>query len=141
MVELSCHCGAAKLELAQAPRKLTACNCSLCRRYGALWAYFPARAVRFLSAARAIEYYSSGDRVLRFGRCRKCGCIMHWTQRKPRDAYNRMGVNMRNVDDPTAVAKLPIRMLDGAGAWKVLYARAQPALFGSPVRKRTKARA
>lgn len=138
MVEASCHCGAVRLELARAPRALTACNCSLCRRYGTLWAYYPARAVRFVSPVRALKFYSWGDRRLRFGRCAKCGCITHWEARKPRNAYNRMGVNMRNVEDPAAVAKLPIRMLDGAATWKVLHSRAQPDLFRSPPRRKSR---
>jgi len=36
----SCHCGAVQLEIPSAPDHLTNCNCSICWRYGALWAYF-----------------------------------------------------------------------------------------------------
>ena len=38
MIEASCHCGAVRLEIAQRPERLTSCNCSICRRLGALWA-------------------------------------------------------------------------------------------------------
>jgi len=83
-----------------------------------------------------LKFYSWGDRNLRFGRCAKCGCVLHWEARKPRNVYNRMGVNIHNVDDPAAVAKLRIRMLDGAATWRVLHSRAQPDLFRSPKKPR-----
>ena len=35
----SCHCGAAHWTLEGDPGSITACNCTLCSRYGALWAY------------------------------------------------------------------------------------------------------
>ena len=39
MLKGSCHCGAAGWTLEGDPGPATACNCTLCRRYGALWAY------------------------------------------------------------------------------------------------------
>jgi hypothetical protein len=41
-------------------------------------------------------------------------------------------VNLRNIDDPTIVANVPIRLLDGASSWKVLHAAPQPHLLKSP---------
>jgi hypothetical protein len=40
MIESSCHCGAAKLEILDVPEEVTDCHCSICRRYAALWAYY-----------------------------------------------------------------------------------------------------
>ena len=37
-VAASCHCGACILAVAVAPVEVTDCNCSICRRYGVLWA-------------------------------------------------------------------------------------------------------
>ncbi len=39
MLTGSCHCGKASWTLKGDPGSITACNCTLCRRYGALWAY------------------------------------------------------------------------------------------------------
>ena len=39
MLTGSCHCGALKWTLEGDPGSITACNCTLCRRYGVLWAY------------------------------------------------------------------------------------------------------
>lgn len=37
MLEGNCHCGQAGWTLASAPESATACNCSVCRRYGLHW--------------------------------------------------------------------------------------------------------
>jgi hypothetical protein len=39
MLTGTCHCGAAHWTLEGDPGSITACNCTLCLRYGALWAY------------------------------------------------------------------------------------------------------
>jgi hypothetical protein len=45
-VSALCHCGSIRLEVDAPPSEVTECNCSLCRRYGVLWAYCPPRQVR-----------------------------------------------------------------------------------------------
>ena len=39
MIHGSCHCGAVRWEFKGMPEGATACNCTVCRRYGVLWAY------------------------------------------------------------------------------------------------------
>ena len=39
MIEGSCHCGQVHWRYGPEPKGATACNCSVCRRYGALWIY------------------------------------------------------------------------------------------------------
>jgi hypothetical protein len=39
MIEGSCHCGAVTWTFAGEPDGATTCNCTVCRRYGVLWAY------------------------------------------------------------------------------------------------------
>jgi hypothetical protein len=43
MLTASCHCGAVMVQVPRKPRSLTNCNCSMCRRYGVLWAYYKDR--------------------------------------------------------------------------------------------------
>ena len=40
MIRAACHCEAVKFEIAEPPEWVLDCNCTLCRRYGALWTYF-----------------------------------------------------------------------------------------------------
>jgi hypothetical protein len=39
MIQGSCHCGAVQWRFDGVPEGATACNCTVCRRYGVLWAY------------------------------------------------------------------------------------------------------
>ena len=94
------------------------CNCSICRRYGTLWAYYKVRDVTVHAAASAVARYAWGDESLRFVRCATCGCVTHWEPVRI-DEDSRMGVNARNLD-PEIIAGVRIRRLDGASTWKFL---------------------
>ncbi len=119
MLETSCHCGSVAIDVPQKPRTLTDCNCSICRRYAPLWAYYHARRVRIRSARGALASYTCGNERIRFVRCARCGCVTHWEAAKnPRTS--RMGVNMRNVVDADILKDVRIRRLDGARTWKFL---------------------
>ena len=115
MVTASCHCGAVSIDLASAPIDVTDCNCSICRRYGVLWAYYPHDAVRITGHPERTAEYVWGDRELRFVRCATCGCVTHWEPLVP-GPDSRRGVNMRNAD-PADIAGVRLRKLDGAGDW------------------------
>ncbi len=115
MLSATCHCGAVRIEVPRRPRSLTNCNCSICRRYGTLWAYYPATQVR---VSGGTSHYAWGDRCLRFVRCSTCGCITHWERIVP-TASARVGVNVRNFD-PAVLGPVRIRLLDGADSWKYL---------------------
>ena len=118
MLAATCHCGAVRVEVPRRPRRLTDCNCSICRRYGTLWAYYKASEVRVIGAPRATSEYSWGDKSLRFVRCRTCACIMHWEPIRP-GKDSKMGVNARNFE-PGTIKSVRVRRLDGASTWKFL---------------------
>jgi hypothetical protein len=118
MITATCHCGAIRIEVPRRPRRVTDCNCSICRRYGTLWAYYKADTVRVLRSSRAASGYVWGDKVIRFVRCSKCGCVTHWEWIEPKEG-SKMGVNARNFE-PSVLAAARIRHLDGAATWKVL---------------------
>jgi hypothetical protein len=118
MISGTCHCGAVKIELPRRPRSLTNCNCSICRRYGTLWAYYKASEVRVIAAPGATDEYAWGRKSQKFIRCGTCGCIINWQQVHPTQA-SRVGVNARNFE-PSAIGPARIRLLDGASTWKYL---------------------
>src|SRR5262245_21322912 len=113
MIEASCHCGAVKIEVPHAPKELTSCNCSICRRTGGLWSYYPPPQVRVTGTTVT---YRWGDKTLDLHHCPTCGCTTHWT---PIGGGKRMGVNARLMD-PTIVDAARVRRLDGANTWKFL---------------------
>jgi len=79
MMKAACHCGAVRFEVEAAPEWVLDCNCTMCRRYGALWAYPDAGQVNVLKMPDpgVTETYIWGDRELAFHRCRACGCVTH----------------------------------------------------------------
>lgn len=111
----SCHCGAVRLSLPSAPEQATTCNCSLCRRTGGIWAYYPWGSVIIKGHPENTESYMWGDRSLKNIRCKTCGIITHWEPVDPQpDAKH--GVNLRNFE-PAVVDAVTIRRFDGADTW------------------------
>ena len=104
-----CHCGAITVTLATAPTEITECNCSLCRRWGVLWAYLPADELTV--AATGTDTYAWNGKHVDFHRCSVCGCITHWVPRKP--GRKQRGVNARLLA-PAVLAAARLRHLDGA---------------------------
>ena len=110
MLTASCHCGAVIVTVPRRPRSVTECNCSLCRRYGALWAYYRTASVHVAARREAIDEYVWGQKMLKFVRCKSCGCVVCEIGVEPNDY---MGVNAR-MFDPSVLAKAALRHRDGA---------------------------
>jgi hypothetical protein len=107
MIEATCHCGAVRLEIETPPETVTDCNCSICRRYGVLWAYYRLGQVRMRGETDTYEW---DDKSLKFHRCKVCGCVTHWSPNNDRD---RMGVNARLMA-PEVLGAATVHRLDGA---------------------------
>jgi hypothetical protein len=116
MLSATCHCGAVKVEIPRRPRSLTNCNCSICRRYGVLWAYFKDTDVKLVAEPGTIDEYVWGRGSQKFLRCGRCGCVMQW-KKFALDPATWTGVNARNFE-PSALGNVRIRLLDGAESWK-----------------------
>ena len=132
MITGSCHCGNVRVAVPRAPEWLASCNCSICRRTGALVAYYRPDEVRVEGQTAT---YLTGDRFIRFHFCASCSCHTHWTANPEalagdlpdgvRDALaTRMGINARLLDG-FAVTKdgpafdgrpLEVRFMDNADA-------------------------
>jgi hypothetical protein len=113
----SCHCGAIQWQFDGRPDRATACNCTVCRRYGVLWAYdYDGEGVNVSGDTKA---YMRGEDI-EFHFCPTCGCIAFWrASRKNKDGRRRIAVNLR-LADPAAVAQIPIRHFDGLNTFKEL---------------------
>ncbi|MES2298659.1 MAG: GFA family protein [Pseudomonadota bacterium] len=111
----TCHCGAVHITIPAAPECVTNCNCSLCRRTGALWAYYTVGEVKVTGHPEHTCEYIWGDRMLKTIRCRHCGSVTHW-EPLPSQHGARMGVNIRNFE-PAQIGDVRIRRFDGADTW------------------------
>lgn len=118
MIRASCHCGAVRLEIARRPRQLTECNCSICRRYGARWAYYSREGVRVVGERGATSSYTWRNGIREFHRCQRCGCVTHYQRARQRGG-GTIAVNTRMME-AEAIAGVRIRRLDGAATWKYL---------------------
>ena len=118
MIKGACHCGAVGFELLKEPAWLTACNCSVCRRLGALWAYAEPGEVRLRVERGATSAYVWGDKTLAFHHCRICGCTTHWESLQWGKA-GRMALNCR-LADPADIESVRIRRFDGSDSWQYL---------------------
>ena len=116
MIEATCHCGAARLTVPRAPDTVTECNCSICRRIAARWAYYSPTEVG-LPTAGSTQAYVWGDRMLALHRCKTCGVTTHWQSLN--GALDRMGINARLVEG-LDWSQVRIRPFDGADTWKFL---------------------
>ena len=115
MIRAACHCEAVRFEIAEPPTWVLDCNCTVCRRYGALWTYFRgADQAKLLMTPppEATEAYSWLDHDIAFNRCRTCGCVTHLAAAKE-DPPVIFGVNVRMMAglDPATVR---IRRMDNS---------------------------
>lgn len=109
MIRAACHCTNVRFEIESAPVWVLDCNCTLCRRYGALWAYYEPGQVRMVQGAGEIDHYSWQEHDLGFHWCKKCGCLTHHTILKD-DPPTIRGINARMIPtlDPSQVEILHI---------------------------------
>lgn len=102
----SCHCQRIQVRLPSTPKILNECRCTVCYKYGALWAYYPRPDVKISVADGArIEPYvrADGDGDIQFNRCSHCGCMTHWWGLGPYGGPEQeMGVNCRLLPEEEA---------------------------------------
>lgn len=117
MIEGSCHCGAVEWRFDGIPEGATACNCTVCRRYGALWAYdYEGERINVSGPTRI---YVRG-RSVEFHFCPACGCVAYWRgQMSDEQGRRRIAVNLR-MTDPDPIADVPIDHFDGFGPFEDL---------------------
>lgn len=116
MIEASCHCGAIRLEINQELKSVTECNCSICRRLGAQWAYFRPDEVKVVSTGEGTGIYMWNDKEIEFHHCRNCGCTTHYESlgENPRRAVNARLIAIEHVKGT------PVRRFDGASTFQAL---------------------
>ncbi|QGZ65252.1 GFA family protein [Paraburkholderia acidisoli] len=107
----ACHCGAVKFEVETALESAVRCNCSLCRRRGALMSpMFDANRLTILEGEDALTLYQFNSRVAKHYFCKHCGIYpFHQTRKDPA----RWRVNLGCLEGVDVYA-LPAAVADGA---------------------------
>lgn len=116
----SCHCGATKFEVDEAPTSVTRCTCSICSKRGALWAYYTPKQFR-LTSQNSDSTYQWGTRTVKLHFCGVCGCSTYnespsWVDKKPDFAHPRIAINARLLDG-FDIETVPVEVLDGKNLW------------------------
>jgi hypothetical protein len=114
MLTGSCHCGATHWTFGGDPGPATACNCTLCRRYGALWVYdYEGERIHISGGTASYTRAGKADPPLEILFCPTCAGVVCWRGlRLDAEGRRRVAVNIR-LADPEAVADLPIAHFDG----------------------------
>ena len=116
MIKASCHCRNIQLHAERLPDSMTSCNCSICYRYGALWAYFKPEEVSITFQEKPSITYAWQDKEIDFHHCPVCGCLTHFTSRES-CSLKRTAINMR-MADPKIISNISIRKFDGADSFE-----------------------
>ncbi|NGP18255.1 GFA family protein [Devosia aurantiaca] len=118
----SCHCGAVKVELSAEPNNAHECNCSFCRRSGAIWSNYPREQITDGPTDQQ-AIYSANDGPNRHYFCAHCG--MHvwgdspdWSSAFNNDGTPKDGVDPNVVPDKRSY-QVNLRMIDGLALDKI----------------------
>ena len=110
----TCHCGAVHWTFQGDIPDATICNCTICRRYGVLWAYdFDGHGIHVEAPKDGLTSYARGSRSISFNFCKVCGILISWRSLKPMDDGRiRIADNLR-LAEPEEVAHVPLQRFEG----------------------------
>lgn len=120
MLKGTCHCGEAGWVLSEVPAAVTACNCTICRRYGVLWAYgYIGHDIQTTGDTNTYRR-SDGDGDIDFHFCAVCACVTHYVAITANaDGRHWTAVNLR-MSDPASINDLPVNHFDGHDSFENL---------------------
>jgi len=108
----TCHCGAVELELSLpdgvvSPRR---CDCSICRRKGAIVASVPLAGLRVVKGEDVLKLYQFNTKVARHYFCSNCGIYTHHQRRANPQEY---GYNVGCLEGVNPFDLGPVETNDG----------------------------
>lgn len=109
---LSCHCGKVELELAlpngiEKPRR---CDCSMCRRRGAIVASVPLNGIRTVQGEDVLKQYQFNTHTAKHFFCGECGIYTHHQRRSDPSEY---GYNVGCLEGVNPYELGAIEVMDG----------------------------
>ena len=114
LVRGRCHCGSVDWRFEGEIPDATICNCTICRRYGVLWAYgYDGDGIHVEDPKWVLAAYRWGSRSISFNFCSVCGNLISWRGTAPSaDGRTRIAVNLR-LAEPEDVAQIPLQRFEG----------------------------
>ena len=107
--QATCHCGAIVLELSLPegivdPRR---CDCSICRRKGAVVASVPLSGIRIVKGEEQLRLYQFNTKTARHYFCSECGIYTHHQRRSNPEQY---GYNVGCLEgvNPFDIPNVPV---------------------------------
>ena len=106
----SCHCGDVKFEVDLELDHVRVCDCSICRKRGALNHRVTDEQIRVLTPLDEMTLYQWHTKTAKDYFCPRCGILPF---RRPRTAPELWTVNVRCLDD-VDLNELPVRDVHGS---------------------------
>ncbi|EGQ9272386.1 TPA: GFA family protein [Vibrio parahaemolyticus] len=109
---LTCHCGKVELELTlpngiEKPRR---CDCSMCRRRGAIVASVPLSGIRIVQGDDVLKLYQFNTHTAKHFFCSECGIYTHHQRRSDPSEY---GYNVGCLEGVNPYELSDIEVMDG----------------------------
>lgn len=92
-----CHCGRVRYEVDADLSRVMACNCSICRKRGALLTFVPAAKFKLGSGAEALTDYQFNKKVVHHLFCANCG-VASFARGAGPDGSEMVAINVRCLD-------------------------------------------
>jgi hypothetical protein len=126
MLTLSCLCGQVRITAPKRPDFINECNCTLCSKSGARWAYFNPAEIGVEGTTTGYRRQDKPDPAAEVRFCPICGATTHFILTPSAIAKFgnvQLGVNMRLAEERD-LAGIELRFPDGrawAGSGAVTY--------------------
>ncbi|MEM7193969.1 MAG: GFA family protein [Pseudomonadota bacterium] len=112
-VVADCHCGAVTIEavLTRGKENYRRCNCSLCRRKGAVVASVELNDLRVVDGVENLAIYQWNTKTAKHYFCKTCGIYTHHQRRSNPNQY---GLNTGCIVGFSGVDSADVALADGA---------------------------
>jgi hypothetical protein len=115
MLKLACLCGQVRIEVSKRPEFVNECNCALCGKTGARWAYFHPSEVAVEGATKGYRRQDKEAPAVEVQFCPNCGATTHFVLTASaieKFGNVQLGVNARLADEED-LAGTELRYPDG----------------------------
>jgi len=109
----SCHCGKVAFDVEADITEAMDCNCSMCRRRGALLAFVPRDALTLKTSESDLGTYTFNKQQIRHHFCPACGIAPFGEGSNPKTGEKMAAINVRCLPE-VDLDGLKITKVDGA---------------------------